>query len=219
MPPPKRKRGRPRKSGSVTPSQSDTNSQIASSPRFQSVDLDALVQSSQGSVVATEDFIALSRDLMDDDSATPLPSVEGLELNPEVVTRDSVEARPRISTNGDTNPDLMDVDVAPESVHDGLATSVKPNVATKTETRPEEGKKLPSEEQAPASPLQKDVTMQIEALESTTMQDMKKRLQALIGYLGKAALTRDEVNAFEDMFMDAKEQLYGAGRRGRARHS
>jgi hypothetical protein len=52
--------------------------------------------------------------------------------------------------------------------------------------------------------------------EVPTMQDMKQRLQSLINDLATASLTREEVNVFEDMFMDAKEKLYGAARRGRA---
>jgi hypothetical protein len=52
--------------------------------------------------------------------------------------------------------------------------------------------------------------------EIPTAQSLKERLQSLIGDLGTASLSREEVIVFEDMFMDAKEQLYGAGRRGRA---
>jgi hypothetical protein len=44
---------------------------------------------------------------------------------------------------------------------------------------------------------------------------MKDKLQGLILDLQTAALSREEVNSFEDMFMDAKEQLFAAGRRGR----
>lgn len=51
------------------------------------------------------------------------------------------------------------------------------------------------------------------------MPSMREKLQSLIGELATAVLTRDEVNVFEDMFMDAKEKLYGAARRGRAESS
>jgi hypothetical protein len=47
------------------------------------------------------------------------------------------------------------------------------------------------------------------------VQSMKDKLQGLILDLQTAALSREEVNNFEDMFMDAKEQLFAAGRRGR----
>jgi hypothetical protein len=59
--------------------------------------------------------------------------------------------------------------------------------------------------------VQTDIVPEIAAAES-----LKERLKSLIGDLGTASLTKEEVNVFEDMFMDAKEQLYGAGRRGRA---
>lgn len=48
------------------------------------------------------------------------------------------------------------------------------------------------------------------------MRSMRDKLQGLISELATAALTREEVSVFEDMFMDAKEKLYGAARRGRA---
>jgi hypothetical protein len=52
-----------------------------------------------------------------------------------------------------------------------------------------------------------------------TMRSMREKLQGLISELATAVLTREEVNVFEDMFMDAKEKLYGAARRGRAESS
>lgn len=56
----------------------------------------------------------------------------------------------------------------------------------------------------------------IEGVSVPTMQSMREKLQGLISELATAVLTREEVNVFEDMFMDAKEKLYGAARRGRA---
>jgi len=52
-------------------------------------------------------------------------------------------------------------------------------------------------------------------IEINGVQSMKDKLQGLILDLQTAALSREEVNSFEDMFMDAKEQLFAAGRRGR----
>jgi hypothetical protein len=52
-------------------------------------------------------------------------------------------------------------------------------------------------------------------VEINGVQSMKDKLQGLILDLQIAALSREEVNSFEDMFMDAKEQLFAAGRRGR----
>ena len=52
-----------------------------------------------------------------------------------------------------------------------------------------------------------------------TMRSMREKFQGLISELATAVLTREEVSVFEDMFMDAKEKLYGAARRGRAESS
>lgn len=51
--------------------------------------------------------------------------------------------------------------------------------------------------------------------EEPTSASLKVKLQGLITGLGTVSLTREEVSAFEDLFMDAKEKLYGAGRRWR----
>ncbi|KAF7906693.1 hypothetical protein EAF00_000972 [Botryotinia globosa] len=48
-----------------------------------------------------------------------------------------------------------------------------------------------------------------------TYQTIKERLLSLVRDLGDAALNREEGNEVEDIFMDAKAQLYGAIRRGR----
>jgi hypothetical protein len=49
----------------------------------------------------------------------------------------------------------------------------------------------------------------------STFQALKARMQSVIAGLGLAAFSRAQVNEMEDIFMDAKENLYGAGRRGR----
>jgi hypothetical protein len=54
--------------------------------------------------------------------------------------------------------------------------------------------------------------------EFPTVQSMKDKLQSLIADMQGAALSREELREFEDLFVDAKEQLYGAGRRGRERN-
>ncbi|CAD6447965.1 4acba6b2-06ee-422d-a714-a7b85db6248c [Sclerotinia trifoliorum] len=48
-----------------------------------------------------------------------------------------------------------------------------------------------------------------------TYQNIKEKLLSLVKDLEDAALSRDEGNEMEDMFMDAKVQLYGAIKRGR----
>jgi hypothetical protein len=67
-------------------------------------------------------------------------------------------------------------------------------------------------------PVQADASMQTEVVvEAPSVQGLKDRLQGIIGDLGTVALSRDEMNDLEDMFMDAKQQLYSAARRSRAR--
>lgn len=50
-----------------------------------------------------------------------------------------------------------------------------------------------------------------------TAQSIQAKLRVLMDDLSRVALKRDEVNRIEDMFMDAKELLFGAARRGRER--
>lgn len=50
---------------------------------------------------------------------------------------------------------------------------------------------------------------------SPTFQNIKERLLSLVKDLGGAALSREEGNEMEDMFMDAKVHLYGAIKRGK----
>jgi hypothetical protein len=52
-------------------------------------------------------------------------------------------------------------------------------------------------------------------VEVNVVQSMKDKLHGLILELQTATLSREEANSFEDMFMDAKLQLYAAERRGR----
>lgn len=66
---------------------------------------------------------------------------------------------------------------------------------------------------------QERINDQQEATEPTvaapTYQSIKERLLGLINDLDMAALSRREVHDIEDVFMDAKSKLYGAGKRGR----
>jgi hypothetical protein len=66
--------------------------------------------------------------------------------------------------------------------------------------------------------VEREVEGEVEGeAEIPTAQSMKSKLESLISDLASAVLTRGELHVFEDMFMDAKEMLYGAGRRGRDR--
>jgi hypothetical protein len=69
---------------------------------------------------------------------------------------------------------------------------------------------------APTSNVEPEISSPAAAEpEIPTMYRMREKLQGLITDLHTASLTREEVNELEDMFMDAKGLLYGAGRRGR----
>ena len=66
-------------------------------------------------------------------------------------------------------------------------------------------------------PTQVDASMQTEVvMEAPSVQVLKDKLHSIIDDLGTVALSRGEMNELEDMFMDAKQLLYGAGQRGRA---
>lgn len=58
---------------------------------------------------------------------------------------------------------------------------------------------------------------QVEVLreEIPTYGSVQAKVQSLVRDLALVAFTREQVSSLEDMFMDVKEKLYGAGRRGR----
>jgi hypothetical protein len=53
--------------------------------------------------------------------------------------------------------------------------------------------------------------------EEPSIDSLKAKLKSIVSELGSVALSRDEISELEDIFMDAKQELYGAGRRGRAK--
>jgi len=91
---------------------------------------------------------------------------------------------------------------------DGILTSESPILSAKPEND------IPSAqaelELEPEPEPEREVEVEVNAVQS-----LKDKLRGLILELQTAALSREEVNGFEDMFIDAKEQLYAAGRRGR----
>ena len=74
----------------------------------------------------------------------------------------------------------------------------------------------PNEELEAAEVVEETIVPEV--ADMPTADSIREKLESLIDDLGKAALSRAEVNRIEDMFMDAKEQLFGAGRRGRESH-
>jgi hypothetical protein len=108
----------------------------------------------------------------------------------EIITNDSQPAEP-----AHTSPPTH-----------GIPTSESPILSSKPEND------IPSHEAV--LELEPEPEREVE-VEINGVQSMKDKLQGLILDLQTAALSREEVNSFEDMFMDAKEQLFAAGRRGR----
>lgn len=76
---------------------------------------------------------------------------------------------------------------------------------------------MSSEPVGQVMPAQAEASVQTEVVvEAPSAQGLKDKLQSILGDLRSVALSRQEMNELEDLFVDAKEQLYGAGRRGRA---
>jgi hypothetical protein len=220
-PPPKKRRGRPRKSGSMTPSQSDTNSQRGFSPRFPSVDLDAW----------TDNYVAIDHHpvtttLTSGKYAVPIASVEDFkEVGKEAATTgEEVMAQKAVLASGivERQSEPLQLVAVGETSIDSTNFSYRTGSAKNAmEPMVVEAAAVSNMELALNEQLQIDALAQIEEEEAKalTTKSLVDRLRNIIGDLGQVALTREEVSSFEDMFMDAKEQLYGAGRRGRALNS
>lgn len=73
----------------------------------------------------------------------------------------------------------------------------------------------PEESAASFAPEKALAGEKIQEVEVTKSQAIKNQLRDLIANLQGAALSREEVHAFEDLLMDAKRQLYDAELRGR----
>jgi hypothetical protein len=127
-------------------------------------------------------------------------------VSPKAETREEgIAATPNaheIITNGSQH-----AEPAPSSLPtDGTPTSESPILSSMPENDTPSHQAVLELEPEP----EREVEVEINGV-----QNMKDKLQGLILDLQTAALSREEVNNFEDMFMDAKEQLFAAGRRGR----
>ncbi|OWP04417.1 hypothetical protein B2J93_4422 [Marssonina coronariae] len=67
----------------------------------------------------------------------------------------------------------------------------------------------------PETPAQAPKDSAIPETPLVTVESMASKLHSLLRDLQSASLSRREVDRLEDLFMDAKEQLYKAGKRGR----
>jgi hypothetical protein len=240
MPPPKRQRGRPRKSSSVTPSQSqsDTSSQPAFSPRNESIDLGALGDLGV-SVLVAENNAATAEAVSSSQGVTERDSSVLLHFQP--VNRAENEALPTVEEftpgghvlhemrNLEEGTGPMDIDLAVITVGDITLSKSNPalciedaefHATTSVGATYGQAPLLPADVSPGVGSQQKagidaEVAAEAEGVQAT-VESMKEKLRSLVGDLSDASLTREEINAFEDLFMDAKEALYGAGRRGRS---
>lgn len=228
-------RGRPKRL-SATPSALQSEIQEGPSVEFvnkvPSIDMGASVEAADA--LETNHSFALSeKEMAENKSAILGTTVEGLNgPNVKVLATTSViEEAVEEESIGNTAPIdesfiSSDVEVVAETTIEGSSSLDNTSSAIKPEGEPEQEvgiidvpdiNVVTSEEGPQSVPTTNDALVRTEVvLEVPVAQSLKNRLQSLIEDLETAALSREEVNAFEDMFMDAKEQLYGAGRRGRA---
>ena len=154
--------------------------------------------------------------------------VEGVEHQGEKETHEDIENTSSASVNDGRN--ASDVEMVADTILGdssslNLSSSAAGEVAGEVDGEAQQEAVISAskivtmsvERMEQALPAQADAFMQTEtAVEAPSVQGLKDRLQSIIGDLGGMALSRDEMNKLEDMFMDAKQQLYGAGQRGRA---
>lgn len=220
--PSKRRRGRTQRRSRLS-MQTDMSPDVESEPSqsFSSVGVDdsqenlefdstADIFTSTGKEAAGATMVAPSeaihkKELVDDDveeAATPvreLVQVDSTEDSKEIV------AEAIADTTMDDSDFLESSAAMRKSIHDRM------DISNMIEHGPTQSVEVLRGASAP---------VQAESQEGApAMPSMREKLQSLIGELATAVLTRDEVNVFEDMFMDAKEKLYGAARRGRAESS
>lgn len=238
---PKKPRGRPRRGrSSQTSSQSQSENepieQLDANYSFSSVDLDASLPnadaddasanapaSSQREAAETKDVIP---EIVIEQALNPEPSMQDESISGSPIIEDVVmEDEFPNSTHGKKVPISSNNEVIEEttidntsSLEDSSPAAPKPveNIERPEDVDDLQNMVVSPEEVAQTRVPQVNASSQIESIvEIPTAQSVMSKLQSLIGDLGKASLTREEVNTIEDMFMDAKQHLYGAGRRGR----
>jgi hypothetical protein len=191
-----KKRRRRSKRGSQVSSQT-TDPEPEATQSFSSMDLDVSTQNTQETDCMTDALASSAKEAKDDVGITTPHSVgkresrggkTGGEAAGECVDTSSKEAS-GVEVTAETTVD--DSNILDSAHEEGGVSIVEVNTRFSGEQ--------PQTEEVP------------------TAQSMRDKLQSLISDLDTASLTREEVNAFEDLFMDAKEKLYGAARRGRAR--
>jgi hypothetical protein len=212
--------------------QVETSAEPGFNSSFASVDLDTLIKAVDDTGSTADAFRSSANEAVSEkggnvtDEERDMPSVEDEEMA-DVVQATEEAAGEAISSKeggkaGDTS---FDVDIIAETTSDEnseLEKSSQALVKLEIESREEvigNASEITTDVigvLVPIAPAETEIQSPA-ALEPElpTAQSMRDKLQSLIADLDTATLTREEVNAFEDLFWDAKEKLYGAGKRGR----
>jgi hypothetical protein len=217
-------------------------SQPSTSQSFSSVDLEDSFKESQEMEITSEvaasstnEVIAITNDEVVDKGMEDAPTVEDLPTaddgqrkaakeedegqKPEDDLLASKDADRGIQNT--SNPELIEEIIIGESssVENSSSASTNWDAEVRREMVMNISKMttIYSEPVDQVLPVQTIAAVQIEAvINNPTADSLKAKLQSIVSDLGTVALNREEINELEDLFMDAKQQLYGAGRRGRA---
>ena len=229
--PTKKRKGR-RRPNSVTPSQVAASQQSEMSDSFsfadESMDLDASMQSQED-----QESVAGASRLNGNDLKTANGAGVDEEMKDMVVGRAS--GSPDVEVVDEPSPPIQpqreeilcaeDMEVVAETTRNSPMRGTDNISSVKAaenlenlvpETAPEAGTEL-SRHLVPTKVAHIDVSIQtervVEAITSTSMA--KTYLQSIFNFFSGAALTKEQAAAYEDQLDDAKEQLFGAKRRGR----
>ncbi|KAG0645579.1 hypothetical protein D0Z07_8644 [Hyphodiscus hymeniophilus] len=237
---PKKRRGRPKRGTNVSSSTGD-GSQPNASVSSSSANLEGSADDAQEMDIPAEVAISTANepvtfgdDVAVEESLEIVVTTEDYpisnEAEMEVATMQSGERKPEDQDNmsvalvhGDQH--TSDLDVVVDTMIGETSLLDNPSSAGSTSEKIQEevvmsASKIMTMSSEPVDQslsVHVDVSMQTEIIvESLSFEGMKGKLQSLISDLGAVSLRREEMNELEDLFMDAKQLLYGAGRRGRA---
>ena len=238
----KAKRGRPRNSRLSSLSQAE--SQASPSQSFSSVECEGSAQDSQEMETAAEALVTSSstNEVIGANEVDIEGRFEVSRTEEEVLAPNNDELKVMGSQSGEERHDeemeksseapvnnednISDVEMVADTVigessslENSSSAHNKPETEAQEEVVMSTSKiiTMSSEPVGQVMPAQAEASVQTEVVvEAPSAQGLKDKLQSILGDLRSVALSRQEMNELEDLFVDAKEQLYGAGRRGRA---
>lgn len=207
-----------------------TRAEPEASQSLSSADIDTSMQNSQEMNTVTDAVTSSMREPVEDkrleitQTSEEAPSPDD-ERRVTMYPNSEEKQAENTCSPASEGQNTSDVDMVAETIINGSSSLEKSGSAPGTrETQSREDvvmntskiMSISSEPVALSLPPQADAYAQTEVVvEAPTAQSVADKLQSLIGDLRTAALGREDMNKLEDLFMDAKEQLYGAGRRGR----